>query len=202
MNPSSPSAFGTAPEAPATRELRALAARIAGELDALAATSLTPAQNAHIGQARAGVALLLETALALGEKLAGTGADLPGGAGLPVIREEIIEELRDESPELLEHLIQLFSGSARQTVIELTAAVQAREGKVIAQRTHHLKGSASNFGAERLMALCQAMEEKVRRNDLGGIEALLERLHEEYDRVVATLGACLGVEKKGESDIS
>jgi|GEM_PF-954146 len=181
----------------AAAEIRELAARIAGELDALAALAAAPldaSAREHLERVRQATALLSQQALALAANApptAAAGSDLLSGSPLPIVREEIIRELRGESPDLLEHLINLFSGSARETVTELARAVEARDGKAIAFRTHHLKGSASNFGAERLMFLCQAMEEKVRRGDLEGPKQLLAPLQREYDLVVTTLTAFL-----------
>ena len=100
-----------------------------------------------------------------------------------------MQTLREESPELLWRLIPLFNGLAEKTFASLQAALKCEDGQVLAQGAHTLKGSASNFGAERLIAACEALEEAGYGGASTDYEKLLDSVRVEYQFVAEALKA-------------
>jgi len=100
-------------------------------------------------------------------------ANAPAVPAAPVVSLEQLETLRGESPGLLERLVLLFGETAQKAIAGMESAAEAGDAKAVAAGAHMLKGSASNFGAHRLVAACEAIEEAA---DLGETAAFAPRL--------------------------
>ena len=113
---------------------------------------------------------------------------LPSGTKeRPILNAEEMRTLRDESPELLWRLIPLFTGLAEKAFASMHVALRAGNGLVLSQEAHTLKGSAANFGAERLMVACQELETAGSQGASAEYEKLLEIVQREYDYVAQAL---------------
>ena len=106
-----------------------------------------------------------------------------------VIDPLMIQTLRDESPGLLWRLIPLFIGLAEKSLAGMQAALKAGDGTALAHGAHAIKGSAANFGAERLMSACAALESAGHANQIEVFEELLTGVRREIQCVIEALKA-------------
>jgi HPt (histidine-containing phosphotransfer) domain-containing protein len=95
--------------------------------------------------------------------------DLGGDAGFLA---EVVQAYRDDSPTRLQALRE-----AQQTL----------DADAIARAAHSLKGSSGNFGAARMQALCVELEQLCREGRPGDAAPFIDRLHVEYERLLAEL---------------
>ena len=98
-----------------------------------------------------------------------------------------MQMLRNESPELLWRLIPLFNALAEKALAAMQAGLASGDNKAISAAAHTVKGSASNFGAERLVAVCQALEYAADEERVGECKTLIETARKEYDFVAQAL---------------
>jgi len=161
-------------------ELRTPLNGITGALDLLKDTPLTPEQEQYLNLIRSCVGEITVLANRLkkaSEQAATEKSLLPDLQELPILNPEQIEELREEG--LLERLIGLFKETADKAIQDIKTAFQNGDAKALSSAAHLLKGSAANFGAERLVAICQALE--LSAGETGAaMEELLNALEEEY----------------------
>lgn len=104
----------------------------------------------------------------------------PAAAAALVLDPAQIEILRNEAPGLLEQLVVLFIDIAEKTIAEMTATIATGDARATGEGAHLLKGSACNFGAQRLVAVAQELEQTARRGETDGLEKLLDALRAEY----------------------
>ena len=79
----------------------------------------------------------------------------------PIIDLEMLAGFRDleeDGESLLVKLILVFLENSPKLLEEARTALQSRGGPALARAAHTLKGSCSNFGAERLRAACERLE--------------------------------------------
>jgi HPt (histidine-containing phosphotransfer) domain-containing protein len=113
--------------------------------------------------------------------------DHPESSSLPVLNPEQLGMLREE--ELLEALKELFKEMASPTIEAMAAALESGELRELSSKAHLLKGSAVNFGADRLVAVCQEIEQSASRLDKASLEKLLDAVRVEYQLVSEALDA-------------
>jgi CheY-like chemotaxis protein/HPt (histidine-containing phosphotransfer) domain-containing protein len=89
--------------------------------------------------------------------------------------------------DLLVKLIDVFLDNTPKVLAEARAAFVANASPQLARAAHTLKGSCSNFGAERMRLACQALEEFANRGVLEGAEELLIAVEKEYSYVRVAL---------------
>ncbi len=89
--------------------------------------------------------------------------------------------------DLLVKLINLFLDNTPKVLGEARAALAANATPQLARAAHTLKGSCSNFGAERMRTACQRLEELANRGVLEGAEELLAAVEKEYSYVRVAL---------------
>ena len=94
--------------------------------------------------------------------------------------------------DLLVKLINLFLENSPKVLVQARTALAANSSPQLARAAHSLKGSCSNFGAERMRTACLRLEEFANRGVLEGAEELLAEVEREYSYVrVALEHECL-----------
>ncbi|HVY72414.1 MAG TPA: response regulator, partial [Verrucomicrobiae bacterium] len=80
----------------------------------------------------------------------------------PTIDEKNVEQLRelasDDAPDALGEFIDVFLDQTPLLLEKIHASIEAANGQELHRAAHTLKGSAANFGARPLVALCARME--------------------------------------------
>jgi HPt (histidine-containing phosphotransfer) domain-containing protein len=84
---------------------------------------------------------------------------------------------------LLEELFGLFLQDVPERLQASETALQDRNGKVLQENAHGLKGMASNLGAHRLAEDCGHLEEIGRAGDWTNADRVLARVRAESGRV-------------------
>jgi two-component system, sensor histidine kinase and response regulator len=80
------------------------------------------------------------------------------GAG-ELVDEARMRVFRDEYPEIVEQLVELFADSTPPLLAELRAGAEQGDAEVVRRAAHKLKGSCQNIGASRLAALAADIEQ-------------------------------------------
>ena len=105
-----------------------------------------------------------------------------------------IEELRELNPgddSFLRDLIQIFLEDTPRRIAEIKTALAAGDSRTLTIAAHSLKGSAANFGAHHLRALCERVELCGKQDALDAVPGQLPALEVEFGRVAAELQALL-----------
>jgi histidine phosphotransfer protein HptB len=105
-----------------------------------------------------------------------------------------IAELREINPaddSFLRDLIQIFLEDTPRRLAEIQGALAGGDARILTIAAHSLKGSAANFGAHHLRALCERVETAGKQGALDPVAAQLPALREEFGRVAAELQALL-----------
>lgn len=113
---------------------------------------------------------------------------------MPALDSSAIDALRALNPgddSFLHDLIQIYLEDAPKRLTEIEQAAAGKDARKLTLAAHSLKGSSSNFGANRLRALSEELEQLGRQAALDGVPAKLPPLREEYARVQAELTALL-----------
>jgi signal transduction histidine kinase/CheY-like chemotaxis protein len=97
-----------------------------------------------------------------------------------------LRSLRDAVPDV-DGLVREFLVEAPKQLTALRAAVTAAEPDRSRKLAHLLKGMASNFGAARLAAECQALETVAERGALDGALERVDGMEAELERVRVAL---------------
>jgi HPt (histidine-containing phosphotransfer) domain-containing protein len=100
-----------------------------------------------------------------------------------------LRELNPGDDSFFQDLIQIFLDDSPQRIAEIEQSLVKRDVRQLTLAAHSLKGSSSNFGAERLRALSEQLELLGRQGSLGDAPGQLHALKEEFVRVKAALEA-------------
>ena len=110
---------------------------------------------------------------------------------MTVIDSKTLESLREldggNGEDLVGELIDIFLEQAPQRVDGIKKAIAAADARSLSSQAHSLKGSAANFGADALTAICQRFETGGRKGSLGELRALLPDLDREFQAVCVAL---------------
>lgn len=93
--------------------------------------------------------------------------------GGPTVNWTVLEELsqyQGEGGNLAEELVQLFFEETPRQMLSLDRALQSSDFQEVMKRSHQLKGSAGAIGAERLRAICEAVEQVARERQSAVLE--------------------------------
>jgi HPt (histidine-containing phosphotransfer) domain-containing protein len=105
----------------------------------------------------------------------------------PAIDRELLDGFReldvDGDGGILCKLIDLFIENTPLVLKEAHSALAAHSTPLLARAAHTLKGSCSNFGAERMRAACAELEQLANGGTLEGAAELLETVEKEFDHV-------------------
>jgi signal transduction histidine kinase/DNA-binding response OmpR family regulator/HPt (histidine-containing phosphotransfer) domain-containing protein/PAS domain-containing protein len=103
-----------------------------------------------------------------------------------------LDNLRDMTggdPAFLAELINTFLEDAPPLLKNLRQALSQEDASGVRLAAHSLKSNGADFGATTFSALCQQLEILGKSGQLGGAEALLSRISEEFETVKAALEA-------------
>ena len=104
----------------------------------------------------------------------------------PLLAPEAIANLRSINPDddgsFLGQLVDLFLADTPQRIAEMETALAQHRGADLGHLAHAVKGSAANFGATRLVALCFELEQLGKSNQLDSAREKLAALGAEFVR--------------------
>jgi HPt (histidine-containing phosphotransfer) domain-containing protein len=102
----------------------------------------------------------------------------------------MLDELRrlsTEQEDLLAVLVGLFLRDTPDRLASLRAAVAAGDCDTTARTAHIIRGAAGYLGASAMLAMSESIETAARVGSLLGLNASVEELEAEYERVAAAL---------------
>ena len=108
----------------------------------------------------------------------------------PAIDPQALQVLRNVTPgddAFLREIIGLFLADTPKRLVDIEASLARGDARSLTLEAHSVKGSSGHFGAHRLRALSEEIEQRGRTGNLSGISALLPELKAEYARVQAAL---------------
>ncbi len=111
----------------------------------------------------------------------------PEASGAEPLHYEAFAELRESIGEAFPKMIQVFLEDLPAYLNTLAKAVEECNAKALADAAHSIKGSARNFGADRLALIAKRLEDLGRNARTEGAEDLLKELQSESESVVALL---------------
>lgn len=117
-------------------------------------------------------------------------------ANPPVLDAGSLAQLRQLDPTGAAGFVQRVLGTYVQSLEQHES--QAREARAagdwerFGRIAHTLKSASASVGAQAFSALCADIEGRIRRQELGGIDALAERFFQEVARVLLAVREHLG----------
>ena len=111
-----------------------------------------------------------------------------GVAAASPIDDSVLEDTGMDKEEIAE-LIELFSATAPQSILEMKQAFADADSKKLAMAAHTLKGSCGNLGATSLREICAKVEEIGRADTVEGAEPFIGKADEELSRFIDALKA-------------
>lgn len=110
-----------------------------------------------------------------------------GGTALPEEEFALLTTLRAMQPrggrDNVTKLIDLFLEDTPPWLTALHEALMRSDARAFAHAAHSLKGSCATIGAKRMAALCAALEQRAHQDHLEAMEASLDGLAAEFQRV-------------------
>jgi HPt (histidine-containing phosphotransfer) domain-containing protein len=88
---------------------------------------------------------------------------------------------------LLGKLIEVFLENTPRVIDEARRALAGRISPQLERAAHTLKGSCSNFGAERMRVACERLEKLGHEGELAGAEELIAEVEKEFEYVRVAL---------------
>ena len=123
-----------------------------------------------------------------------------GGAGAPrdpiaelagVLDAESLERLRELDPQgangLLPRVLRAFDNSLERLLGQLADARERSDAVAMRHVAHTLKSSSASVGALELSRICADIERRLREQDTGELQPLLDDMVEQSRRVRAAL---------------
>ena len=105
--------------------------------------------------------------------------------------ESLLEELRSILEGEFPALVSTYVQDSAVRVQDMKAALARGDAEALRKATHSLKGASANLGLEVLTDLCRELEELAMTGQVGGSEALLQRIAGEQQRAAGLLKAFL-----------
>ncbi len=102
---------------------------------------------------------------------------------------ERLQSLTDGEPALEQELLTLFVESARETLAELRAALEAGDARLLSASAHALKGSSRTVGAVELGEVACELERLGDTSDFASAYGALLSADAAFERVAATINA-------------
>jgi len=102
--------------------------------------------------------------------------------------QELAEEIGlEQTARMVETFLSSVIYAEDNRLAKLQAALKERDADAVARESHTLRGSCSNFEAERVAQLCHSLEQQVREGDYRRAEETLASLEVELKRMVGEL---------------
>ena len=108
-----------------------------------------------------------------------------------------IFELGGDDPSIAIELLDEFETEARLRLTELEQARATGDLTAIARIAHSLRGSAANFGAQRLVTLTADLEDAAVRGDRERVPELVTEIDAEFAAVVRALARITEAARQG-----
>jgi HPt (histidine-containing phosphotransfer) domain-containing protein len=120
-------------------------------------------------------------------------ASAEGGEMPSVLDQELLDELRDLSPDgsLLVQIVDTFLATAPDHLAQLRAAVASRDAALTRQSAHRLRGESSALGAVDVARLCATLEESA-ADGLERAPMLASAIESAFTRAARELRALVG----------
>lgn len=119
-----------------------------------------------------------------------------GSAGADVLDTVALNRLRELDPTgrngLLNRVLLTYTMSLDRFIPQWHACRAAGDATALRTMAHTLKSSSASVGALELSALCADVEARLRDEQLRGIEAQLDALAVEAERILLSLTASYG----------
>ena len=112
-----------------------------------------------------------------------------GAATMDWARLDEFREYDDEHGSLVSEMIALFLRDGEPRVAEICRAFEEADTETLAKTAHALKGGASNLGAKRVAALCKAIEDAARANELAKAAGAVGALPAAFEATRAALAS-------------
>jgi HPt (histidine-containing phosphotransfer) domain-containing protein len=120
---------------------------------------------------------------------AGDGAARAGGPG--VLDAQTLAKLHELDPSgkagLVQRVLTTYTHSLARLLAQLHAARAANDPQALRHVAHTLKSSSASVGALQLSALCADIERRLREGQTDGLDAQLDAMSQEGERVLAAL---------------
>lgn len=99
------------------------------------------------------------------------------------------KECRDGDDDYFPRYVAFFREDASVVLASFDLGESGMDGDVLRRAVHHLRGTAANFGAHKLMALCSQIEKRVIDDEMTEALAIVPALRQELERVESALEA-------------
>ncbi|KAE9618989.1 hypothetical protein Lal_00046916 [Lupinus albus] len=110
-----------------------------------------------------------------------------------------LQQLQDESnPDFVVEVVTLFFENAERLLNELTIALshESIDFKRLDAHVHHLKGSSSSIGAQRIHRVCISFRNSCVEQNVEGCLKSLQQVKQEYSLVKTKLETLFKMEQK------
>jgi len=101
-------------------------------------------------------------------------AVVEAAGGEALVDETRMRVFRDDYPEIIEQLVDLFVDSTPPLLDDLRGALERDDTEAVRRAAHKLKGSCQNIGASRLAELAAGIEQGDAKTDADGLEQVFE----------------------------
>ena len=99
------------------------------------------------------------------------------------INEDTIDELRELMEDDFIELIQSFIDDIQVKIQQIQNAIEHCDCDSLRQKSHSLKGSARNIGAEEMSDLCYHLEKAGKEKNLEDVQEIYQKLEKEVNNV-------------------
>jgi two-component system sensor histidine kinase/response regulator len=122
------------------------------------------------------------------------GPAVPAQSGVAVLDERRLTELgrvdaTGNGPALVSRLVESFLDRIPVDLADLRAALDQEDAARVARIAHRLRGAAATVGSSGMVTLCEQLEVLAHTGSTPVMGELLDRLENEFDRVIHALDA-------------
>jgi HPt (histidine-containing phosphotransfer) domain-containing protein len=100
-----------------------------------------------------------------------------------------LAESDDTGDQFIAEIIEVYIADLSERVRKISLQMSEGDSSAVAATAHAIKGSSGHFGAVHLIELSREIEDRARRKQTDGLQANIDSLIEEAERVCAALEA-------------
>lgn len=126
----------------------------------------------------------------------GPAISISADPGAAVVNERLMRERMGDDPELLQELIGIFCETSPALLQKIRRAVTEANGVALRDAAHALKGSVSNFAADRAYEVCGRLEVMGETEVFADAAATCALLEKEMAALHSALRSKLGTKPK------